>query len=142
MTRVHFYSNLMDRHEAISALVGKALAKKHSVTIMVENEQAARGYSNSLWQRNQNSFFPNVLALNALVKETPVILDWEERRLCQDDILINLSQKQLTVFSRFQQLIELVGADEQEKTMARLRYKFYRDRGYEVKHFDQESLIH
>jgi DNA polymerase-3 subunit chi len=62
--------------------------------------------------------------------------------LCQDDILINLSQKQLTVFSRFQQLIELVGADEEEKAMARRRYKFYRDRGYEVKHYNQESLIH
>jgi len=56
--------------------------------------------------------------------------------------LINLSQKQLTAFSRFRQLIELVGVEEQDKILARQRYKFYRDRGYEIKHFDQQSLIH
>jgi DNA polymerase-3 subunit chi len=81
-----------------------------------------------------------VLASHALAKETPVVMDWQEKQLCQDDILINLTQKQLTTFSRFRQLIELVSTEEQDKELARQRYIFYRDRGYEIRHFDKESL--
>ena len=39
-------------------------------------------------------------------------------------------------FSRFRRLIEIVGADEVDKAQARIRYKFYRDRGYEIKSYD------
>ncbi len=142
MTRVLFYSNLTDKHAAIAVLVRRALAKKHLITIMAEGEQAANAYSQSLWQHSSTSFLSNVLASNTLAERTPVVVDWQENQLCQDDILINLSQSQLTVFSRFKQLIELVGVNEQEKMVARQRYKFYRDRGYEVRHLDQASLTH
>lgn len=142
MTRVLFYSDIADKQHALSVLIQKALAKKHVVTIMTGGEQVAKQYSDALWQSQPINFLPNVLASHALVLETPVVLDWQENRLCQDDILINLSQKQLTAFSRFRQLIELVGVDEEDKVLARQRYQFYRDRGYEIKHFDTQSLIH
>ncbi|PCI62272.1 MAG: DNA polymerase III subunit chi [Methylophilaceae bacterium] len=142
MTRVIFYSNLTDKQVALQTLVQQALAKKHVVTVMVESELQARDYGKALWQSNETNFLPNVLAPDALANETPVVLDWQENQLCQDDILINLSQKQLTTFSRFRQLIELVGLDESDKVLARQRYKFYRDRGYEIRHFDEKDLIH
>jgi DNA polymerase III subunit chi len=50
--------------------------------------------------------------------------------------LINLTQKEPSFFSRFTQLIELVTNDEQDKVAARARFKFYRDRGYEIKSID------
>lgn len=140
MTRVIFYSNLTDKQVALSVLVQKALVKGHSVTVLAESEQVASVFSESLWRSNPTSFFPNVLASHALAKETPVVMDWQEKQLCQDDILINLTQKQLTTFSRFRQLIELVSTEEQDKELARQRYIFYRDRGYEIRHFDKESL--
>lgn len=142
MTRVIFYSNLTDKQVALLTLVKQALVKKHVVTVMAESELQARDYGKALWQSNETSFFPNVLAQDALANETPVVLDWQENQLCQDDILINLSQKQLTTFSRFRQLIELVGLDESDKVLARQRYKFYRDRGYEIRHFDEKDLMH
>jgi DNA polymerase III subunit chi len=142
MTRVIFYSNLINKHEALLILVQQALAKRHVVTVMAESEHQAKDCEKVLWESNKTSFLPNVLASHALVDETPVVLNWQENQLCQDDILINLSQKQLTVFSRFKQLIELVGTDESDKALARQRYKFYRDRGYEIRHFDKNDLIH
>jgi DNA polymerase-3 subunit chi len=33
-------------------------------------------------------------------------------------------------------LVELVSEDEQDKLAARARFKFYRDRGYEMKSID------
>ena len=38
-------------------------------------------------------------------------------------------------------LSKLVGTDEEDKALARQRFKFYRDRGYEIKHFDEDALI-
>jgi DNA polymerase III subunit chi len=142
MTRVIFYSNLTNKQDALLTLVQQALIKKHSVTVMVENEQQAKAYENALWQKNKVSFLPNVLASDLLADKTPIVLDWQENQLCQDDILINLSSKQLTAFSRFRQLIELVSIEESDKVLARQRYKFYRDRGYEMKHFDEKDLVH
>lgn len=142
MTRVIFYSNLTNKQTALLILLEQALAKKHLVTVMAENMLQAQECEKALWVSNKTSFLPNVLAQNALADQTPVVLDWQENQLCQDDILINLSQKQLTTFSRFRQLIELVSNDESDKVMARQRYKFYRDRGYEVRHFDEKDLVH
>ncbi len=142
MTRIIFYSNLRDKQAALLMLLNKALAKRHLVTLFTESEQAAKAYSEILWQQDQLSFLPNVLASHELATETPVVLDWQEKQLCHDDILVNLTQRQLTVFSRYRQLVELVGTDEQDKTLARERFKFYRDRGYEIKHFDEAQLIH
>jgi len=52
------------------------------------------------------------------------------------DVLINLQKDYPPFFSRFTRLIEIVGQDEEDKAHARLRYKFYRDRGYEMRSFD------
>ncbi len=142
MTRVIFYSNVGDKQAALIVLVRKALAKRHLVTLFAESEQAAQAYSDSLWQQDSTSFLPNVLATDILASETPVVIDWQDEQLCQDDILVNLTQRQLTVFSRFRQLVELVGTDEQDKALARERFKFYRDRGYEIKHYNEAQLIH
>ncbi|MGQ0442872.1 MAG: DNA polymerase III subunit chi [Methylophilaceae bacterium] len=141
MTRIIFYFNLDNKQKMLSALVCQALDKKHRVTIMAESEQAASALSNSLWSSGATDFVPNVLATHVLAPNTPVLVDWQEKTLFQDDILINLTQQQLLAFSRFRELIELVSVDEADKTAARQRYKFYRDRGYEIKHIDQANLV-
>lgn len=141
MTRVIFYSNLVDKHVTLSTLVLRAFEKRHQVTILAENAQAASAVGEGLWQQSSStSFIPNVVASHALAKETPIVVDWQTDRLHQDDVLINLTQQQPASFSRFRQLIELVGTDEDDKVAARQRFKFYRDRGYEIKHIDQEKI--
>jgi len=141
MTRIIFYSNLADKQITLLNLVQQALEKRHLVTILAEGEQAASQVNSALWQGGASSFLPNVLTSHTHAAETPVLIDWQEKTLFQDDILINLTQQQLTAFSRFRQLIELVSNDEEDKAAARQRYKFYRDRGYEIKHIDQANLI-
>ena len=142
MTRIVFYSNLADKQITLANLVQQALEKRNQVTIFASSEQTASQINSALWQVGASSFLPNVLATHAYATATPVLVDWQEKSLFQDDILINLTQQQLTAFSRFRQLIELVSNDEADKVAARQRYKFYRDRGYEIKHIDQADLIH
>ncbi|MFM9836329.1 MAG: DNA polymerase III subunit chi [Methylophilaceae bacterium] len=142
MTRVIFYSNLADKNTTLLNLLQRALEKRNQVTILTESEDAASQLNTALWQANACSFYPNVLSNHALARNTPVLIDWQEKNLFQDDILINLTQHQLTAFSRFRQLVELVSKDEVDKTAARQRFKFYRDRGYEIKHIEQTNVTH
>jgi DNA polymerase III subunit chi len=76
------------------------------------------------------------MANNVNAAQTAVILQWQQDNVLQDDMLINLAQTQPLIFSRFTQLVELVGQDERDKAAGRVRFKFYRDRGYEIKHVD------
>jgi len=61
---------------------------------------------------------------------------WQREQLIHDDVLVNLQAQHPPFFSRFRRLIEIVGVDEEDKAAARIRYRFYRDRGYEIKSFD------
>ena len=53
-----------------------------------------------------------------------------------DEVLLNLAVESPAMFSRFHRLIEIVGTEEPEKQAGRARYRFYRDRGYEIVHHD------
>jgi DNA polymerase-3 subunit chi len=48
-------------------------------------------------------------------------------------VLINLHDAPPPFFSRFERLAEVVGADEAGAAAARERFRFYRERGYELR---------
>lgn len=140
MTRITFYSDLSDKTAFLLHLIQSALEKRRRVTVLAETETAARALSDYLWQTKPITFLPNVLAGHGLAEQTPVIVDWQEQHFTQDDILINCATRQPTLFGRFQQLIELVGEAEADKTIARARFRFYRDRGYDIQHIHQRQI--
>ena len=53
-----------------------------------------------------------------------------------EQVLVNLCPESPPVFSRFERLIEIVGLDEAERDLARTRFRFYRDRGYDIRTHD------
>ena len=136
MTRIDFYTNVADKAGLTASLLSDALQKKRQATLHVENEAAGSQLSDYLWQNINTSFLPNVLENHALAAQTSFVINWQGTQLLQDDMLINLQEKQPLFFSRFKQLVEIVGLDETEIISARERFKFYRDRGYEIKHMD------
>lgn len=146
MTRVDFYFNVGDKLRKTSELTQKALYKQRKVMVCAANETQAMNLSHALWCDALSSFLPHCLvhALitdEATLKITPVVItSLQEQHLNQDDVLINLQIHHPVFFSRFRQLIELVGTDEADKAAARLRFKFYRDRGYEIKTIDVNSV--
>lgn len=136
MTRIDFYFNVANKQQLLAELVQGALNKRRKVTVLANDAESAREISANLWQQQVEGFMPNVLVDNAFALQTPVIIHWQQNPLLQDDMLINFAEIGPSFFSRFTQLVELVGDDEQDKVAARARYKFYRDRGYEVKNIN------
>ena len=137
MTRIDFYFNVTDKQQVIADLVQSALKKRRQVTIFAIDETAAGKVSANLWENKPEYFLPNVQSNHLHASKTPVVIGFQgddlTHDLMQDDMLINLTANEPIFFSRFTQLVELVSNDEQDKMAARARFKFYRDRGYEIK---------
>lgn len=135
MTRVEFFFNVEDKLKKLAELSEKAVARNVKVTILTSDEAMAESVQQHLWQQSP-SFLPNARIAELHAVSTPIIVGWQLDLPIHDDVLINMQQNQTTIFSRFKRLIELVGIDEDDKIPARARYKFYRDRGYEIRSYD------
>lgn len=136
MTRVDFFFNVENKAMHVLDLSSRAAARGRRLMLYTSSEQAAEKLGNLLWSQPATGFLPHCLANHPRAAETPVIIDWRDEHLPHDDILINLHDQHPPFFSRFRRLIEVVGLDEADKASARERFRFYRDRGYEIKTFD------
>jgi DNA polymerase-3 subunit chi len=92
-----------------------------------------------LWTWPAVGFVPHCLAHDPLAAQTPVIVASGQESPQGVDVLLNLSAQCPPHFERFERLLELVGADEEEKKAGRERFRFYRDRGYAITNHDLAS---
>jgi len=141
MTRVEFYFNVPDKLAKVTELCDKAVAKGRQLTVFTQDDGMSNLLQQRLWQYSATSFLPSVGPEHIASQDAPIIVDAEGSNLIQDDILVNLKTGHPPFFSRFRHLIELVGLDEEDKAAARSRYKFYRDRGYQVKSTDAAAAV-
>jgi DNA polymerase-3 subunit chi len=86
-----------------------------------------------LWTAPSIGFYPHCRAADKLAPVTPIIVDHMSDPMVHDEVLINLRDETPSMFSRFRRLIEIVSTDEADRTAARERFRFYRDRGYEIR---------
>ncbi len=136
MTRIEFFFNVEDKLKKVAELSEKAVTKGRRLVVFAPDQDTVRSIESTLWSHLPVSFLPHCSSIHELAGETPIILDWQAEALPHHDVLINLQQDYPPFFSRFTRLIEIVGQDEEDKAHARARYKFYRDRGYEMRSFD------
>jgi len=130
VTRIDFYFNAENKHDTVRRLCGKAMAAHARVMVWTQDAPATKALSRHLWCIPSTGFLPHCPTHDALAAVTPIILDERAETFPHDDVLINLRAEVPPFFSRFQRLIEVVGADEDDKAAGRARFKFYRDRGY------------
>lgn len=138
MTRVEFFFNVRDKQQKIADLSERFLSRGLKLMVFVSNAEAVAVTQNYLWQQ-PNSFLPNLSLSDELANVTPIIVDYQRDQLVHDEVLINFQHPHPPFFSRFKRLVEIVGIDEADKDQARMRYKFYRDRGYQITVFDESK---
>lgn len=136
MTRVEFFFNVPDKLAKTAELCEKAVAKGRQLTVFTQDAAMSELMQQQLWELSETSFLPSAGPEDIESQHVSIIVDAEGKHLLQDDILINLQVEFPPFFSRFRYLVELVGLEEADKVAARTRYKFYRDRGYQVKTTD------
>jgi len=136
MTQIDFYTHVDDKLKTACTLAGKAFARGLKVTVFCPDPELAQRFDRLLWTAPATGFVPHCTPDDPLARETPVIVDCRGDALLHDEVLVNLRPEWPPFFGRFQRLLEIVSRDEQDRAEARERFRFYRDRGYEIRTHD------
>lgn len=136
MTQIDFYTHVEDKLRTACALSAKAFARGLKVTVFCADPGMAQRFDRMLWISPAIGFVPHCGPQDALAEVTPVIVDCDGEKLLHDDVLLNLRPEWPPFFSRFQRLIEIVSLNDGDRAQARSRFRFYRDRGYEIRTHD------
>lgn len=132
MTQIDFYTQADDKLQAACRLTAKARQHGMRVTLFCPDQATAARLDRMLWTVPATGFLPHCRPDDRLAAVTPVLIDPNGETLVHDEVLINLHSAWPAFFSRYRRLAEIVGADDADRTQARDRYRFYRDRGYTI----------
>lgn len=132
MTRIDFYTHVEDKLKTACALAGVAHGRGLKVTVFCPDADTASRLDRLLWTTPPTGFVPHCGPDDPLAGDTPVIVDFQGQNLLHDEVLINLRPEWPPFFSRFQRLVEIVSGEDGDRAAARERFRFYRDRGYEI----------
>jgi DNA polymerase-3 subunit chi len=136
LTQIDFYFHVENKLQTACALSAKAFSRGLRVLAYCPDPGASQKFSRLLWTTPAISFIPHCAPDDRLAAVTPVIVDHDGSNLPHDQVLLNLRDEWPPFFSRFQHLVEIVSLDEEDRRLARERYKFYRDRGYAILNHD------
>jgi DNA polymerase-3 subunit chi len=136
VTRIDFYSNAEPKLQVACRLVAKIVEQHLRVVVYAPDENAAREFDKLLRTYQAAGFAPHCTGQRAISSETPVVIACDDAETTHYQVILNLHADSPPSFSRFDRLVELVGTGDDDRQLARSRFRFYRDRGYEIKHHD------
>jgi DNA polymerase-3 subunit chi len=138
MTRVDFYilpETAKPPEGAVMTackLCDKAAAGGLRVYVYAPGELAG-SVDGALWSFRQGSFISHERLASPLQPPLPLVLIGDaEPPEGFGQVMINLAAEVPAFFSRFERVMEIVDGDAARRAQSRERYKFYRDRGYEL----------
>jgi len=138
MTTIDFYTRVPDRLAVASRLVAKAIAAHGSVRVLTPDPETTERLDLLLWTTPATGFVPHCRMDSPLAHDTPAWIDHRLEHRGPAAVLVNLHPEPPPFFSRFERLAEIVGLDD--ATAARERFRFYRERGYELRTHDLSQL--
>lgn len=133
MTAIDFYTHVTDRLEVAGRLVAKAFARHGRVRVLTPDVATTEELDRWLWLNPALAFLPHCRIDGALASETPIWVDHVVEHPGPAAVLINLALAPPPFFSRFERLAEIVGIGAADAAAGRERYRFYRERGYELR---------
>ena len=136
MTRIDFYTGAQDKLRNVCQLSHKAMQNGMRTVISAPDAATRDALDKLLWHYPATAFIPHCHSDAENAELMPVVLNLGGERFPHHELLISLHGQCMPFFSRFERVIEIVAADEEDSRMGRERYKFYKDRGYELRHFD------
>ena len=141
MTEIDFYTQVSDKLALVGALCAKAISRGLRIHVDTPDAETSAKLDKLLWLTPATGFLPHCLGNHPLVDVTPIVIDHDAANFAHDQILINLKDQLPEYFSRFERLLEIVGVDEQDKILARERFRYYKDRGYLIRTHDLKSGV-
>jgi DNA polymerase-3 subunit chi len=137
MTDIAFHFNAPDKLAYACRLLRKAVGKGSHVVVTAQ-AGALKQLDSLLWTFSQLDFVPHAMRAGdaRVVAASPVILSESTTDAPHRQILVNLGEQVPAGFERFERVIEVVSLDEQDRQMARSRWKHYAEHGYAITRHD------
>ena len=136
MTNIKFFFNVESKIDLVFSLLPERLNKKRTSLIYCSNDIQLNHLSDKLWGDSSDSFFPheenNHHNLNKITLSNKSI-EW------MDDTIINISSQMVDGFSRYLNLFEIVSIEEEDKKLARIRFQYFKDCGYNILSIDAKK---
>lgn len=144
VTEISFYFNAPDKVTYACRLLRKAVNAGAQVVVTGE-PQALGQLDAALWTFSPLDFIPHCFgdASAGMLAASPILLGSGAQIAAgalQGQILLNLGAQVPEGFERFERLMEIVGKEDEEKPLARARWKHYAHRGYALKRHDLTTL--
>lgn len=136
VTTIDFYTNAAEPLKLAAKLVAKAYRMHGTVRVLTPDATATATLDRLLWLDPPFAFLPHCRMQSPIANETPIWIDEALEHAGPASVLVNLHPEPPPFFSRFERLAEVVGADEAQLLAGRTRYRFYRERGYELRQHD------
>lgn len=136
MTKVDFYTGSKDKLRTACQLSHKAMQGGVRAVISTPDAATADALDKLLWHYPATAFIPHSRGDAGASEQMPVVLSHGGDKFPHHELLISLHDECMPFFSRFERVIEIIGSDAEDSRMGRERFKFYRDRGYELRHID------
>ena len=136
MTKIDFYTGSTDKLRTACQLSHKAMQNGVRTVISAPDPATRDALDKLLWHFPATAFIPHCAVDAEEASQTPVVLNNGGEKFPHHDLLISLHNECMPFFSRFERVIEIISHDVEDSRMGRERYKFYKDRGYELRHID------
>lgn len=138
MTQIYFYSGSNDKLQTACRLCSRAVKQNMKVMVYTPDATILEQFNELLWTFSPASFLPHCGIQDdpQLINVTPVILSDQIPPDIHYDVLLNLHQQHPPLLYQFNRIIEIAGISQEDKLAARERYRFYKDTGYEIQHFN------
>ena len=130
MTRVDFHFNVADKIDYGCRLIRKIRKAGQKAVVFCDDDARLRQFDAALWSFAPLEFIPHLMGSDPLAARTPVLLTSSFYELPHHEVLVNLGTSLPQFFTRFERLLEVVGAEPEDRALARQRYRYYQDRGY------------
>jgi DNA polymerase-3 subunit chi len=136
MTQIDFYTHVAQPLKLAARIIAKAYRMHGNVRVLTPDPDTTQALDRLLWLDQPLSFLPHCRMDSPVAAETPIWIDDRLEHRGAATVLLNLHAEPPPFFSRFERLAEVVGADEHGVAAGRARFRFYRERGYEMRQHD------
>jgi len=140
MTEIAFHFNAPDKLAYACRLLRKAVAGGARAVVSGPDDMLAR-LDQQLWTFSALDFVPHCMLGSSperVLAASPVVLAVDVLQAPALPVLVNLADLVPAGFERFERLIEVVSNDEEDRALARGRWKHYVARGYTIVRHDLE----
>ena len=133
MTEIIFYTGVSDELPFLVKLSEKTIKMRRKACIATRDIAHSKAVSKYLWTHDPTKFIPHSVDPEDLNDQLTALELRYDDTSSHLDILINLTEKKLSQFSSFHRLVEIITKNKGSIDMGRQRFKWYRDRGYDIK---------